>query len=57
MVRKCIDTHIRNIVVLTGGKLIVFKLCNYSKRYGVIFGIVSNYFIVYGTYFVISAFQ
>jgi hypothetical protein len=26
-----LDAHIRTIVVLTGGKLIVFKLCNYDK--------------------------
>jgi hypothetical protein len=31
-VRKHIDAHIRTIVVLTGGKLIVFKLCNYVKK-------------------------
>jgi hypothetical protein len=31
-VRKHIDAHIRTIVVLTGGKLIVFKLCNYGKK-------------------------
>jgi hypothetical protein len=30
-VRKCLDDHIRIIIVLTGGKLIVFKLCNYDK--------------------------
>jgi hypothetical protein len=26
-----LDAHIRTIVVLTGGKLTVFKLCNYGK--------------------------
>jgi hypothetical protein len=31
-VRKCLDAHIRTIVVLTGGKLIVFKFCNYGKK-------------------------
>jgi hypothetical protein len=30
-VRIRLDVHIRNIVVLTGGKLTVFKLCNYGK--------------------------
>jgi hypothetical protein len=30
-VRIHIDAHIRTIVVLIGGKLIVFKLCNYGK--------------------------
>jgi hypothetical protein len=54
MMRIHLDAHIRTIVVLTGGKLTVFKLCNYGKRYGVIFGIVLNYFIVYETYFVVG---
>jgi hypothetical protein len=43
-----------------GGKLIVFKLCNYKIMFAkvgrVIFGIVSAYFIVYETYFVIGEF-
>jgi hypothetical protein len=30
-VRKRLDAHIRTIVVLTSGKLTVFKLCNYGK--------------------------
>jgi hypothetical protein len=28
---KRLDAHVRTIVVLTGGKLTVFKLCNYDK--------------------------
>jgi hypothetical protein len=55
-VRKRLDVNIRAIVVLTSGKLTVFKLCNYDKRYGVIFGIVLNYFIIYETYFVVGEF-
>jgi hypothetical protein len=31
MVRIRLDTHIRTIVFLTGGKLTMFKLCNYGK--------------------------
>jgi hypothetical protein len=34
-----IYAHIRTIVVLTGGKLTVFKLCNYDKGNGVDFGL------------------
>jgi hypothetical protein len=34
----------------------VFKLCNYSKSNSVIFGIVSNYFVVYEIYFVVGEF-
>jgi hypothetical protein len=30
-VRKRLDAHIRTIVVLTGGKLTIFKLYNYDK--------------------------
>jgi hypothetical protein len=39
-----------------GGNLTVFKLCNYSKSNSVIFGIVSNYFVVYEIYFVVGEF-
>jgi hypothetical protein len=56
MVRKHLDTHIRTIVVLTSGKLAVFKLCNYGKNVWYDFVIVSNYFVVYGTYFVVDEF-
>jgi hypothetical protein len=55
-VRKQLYVHIKTIIVLTGGKLTFFKLCNYDKRYGVIFRIVSNYFLVYETYFVVGEF-
>jgi hypothetical protein len=40
-----------------GGKLIVFKLCNYGQGNGVAFGIVSNYFVVYEAYFIVGKFQ
>jgi hypothetical protein len=30
-VRVLLDSHIRTIVLLTGGKITVFKLCNYDK--------------------------
>jgi hypothetical protein len=56
MVRKHLNTHIRTIVVLTSGKLAVFKLCNYGKNVWYDFVIVSNYFVVYGTYFVVDEF-
>jgi hypothetical protein len=39
-----------------GGKLTVFKLCNYDKGNGMIFGIVSNYFVVYESHFVVGEF-
>jgi hypothetical protein len=39
-----------------GGKLTVFKLCNYDKGNGVIFGIILDYFIIYEAYFVIGEF-
>jgi hypothetical protein len=43
-----------------GGKLTMFKLCNYgivlAKVSCVTFGIVSAYFIVYEAYFVVSEF-
>jgi hypothetical protein len=43
-----------------GGKLIVFKLCNYgiapTKVSCVIFGIVLTYFIIYEAYFVVGEF-
>jgi hypothetical protein len=39
-----------------GGKLTMFKLCNYGKGNSVIFGIFSNYFIIYETYFVAGEF-
>jgi hypothetical protein len=57
MVRKHLDTYIRTIVVLIGDKLTMFKLYNYGKRYGLIFRIVLNYFVVYGTYFVGGEFE
>jgi hypothetical protein len=34
----------------------MFKLCNYGIVSRVIFDIVSNYFIIYDTYFVASEF-
>jgi hypothetical protein len=40
-----------------GGKLIVFHLCIYDQGNGVDFEIVSNYFVVYETYFVVGEFQ
>jgi hypothetical protein len=43
-----------------GGKLTVFKLCNYGIVLGkvsrAIFGIVSAYFFVYEAYFVVGEF-
>jgi hypothetical protein len=39
-----------------GGKLIMFKLCNYDKGSCMVFGIVSNYFVVYEAYFVVGEF-
>jgi hypothetical protein len=39
-----------------GGKIIVFKLCNYGKGNCVVFGIVLNYFVVDETYFVVGEF-
>jgi hypothetical protein len=39
-----------------GGKLTVFKLCNYGKGNGVDFDIVLNYFVVYEAYFVVGEF-
>jgi hypothetical protein len=54
------SAHIRTIVASLGGKLTVFKLCNYgimvTKVSHEIFGIVSAYFIVYEAYFVIAEF-
>jgi hypothetical protein len=42
-VRICLDAHIRTIVVLIGGKQIVFTFCNYrfvpAKVYQVILGL------------------
>jgi hypothetical protein len=35
----------------------MFKLCNYGQGNGVDFEIVSNYFVVYETYFIIGEFQ
>jgi hypothetical protein len=37
-----------------GDKLTLFKLCNYDKGNCVVFGLVSNYFVVYESYFVIG---
>jgi hypothetical protein len=34
----------------------VFNLCNYGKGNGVVFGIISNYFVVYEAYFVAGEF-
>jgi hypothetical protein len=39
-----------------GGKLTMFKFCNYDKGNGVIFGFVSHYFVVYEAYFVVGEF-
>jgi hypothetical protein len=43
-----------------GGKLTVFKFCNYgfvlAEVSRVIFGIVSAYFIIYKAYFVVGEF-
>jgi hypothetical protein len=36
-----------------GGKLTMFKWFNYGKGNGVIFRIISNYFVIYEAYFVI----
>jgi hypothetical protein len=41
---------------LLGGKLTLFKLCNYDKGNAVIFRIVLNYFLVYEAYFVVRKF-
>jgi hypothetical protein len=38
------------------GKLTIFKLCNYGKGNGVIFEIVSNYFVIYEAYFIVGEF-
>jgi hypothetical protein len=46
----------QNYSSFLGGKLTLFKLCNYSKGNGVIFWIVSNYFVVYEAYFVVGEF-
>jgi hypothetical protein len=40
-----------------GGKLTVFKLCNYAKGNDVIFLIVLNYFVVYKAYFLVGEFE
>jgi hypothetical protein len=34
----------------------MFKLCNYGKGNGVVFGIVLNCFVVYEAYFVVDEF-
>jgi hypothetical protein len=39
-----------------GGKLTIFKLCNYDKGNGEVFGIILNYFIVYDAYFIVDEF-
>jgi hypothetical protein len=39
-----------------GGNITVFKLCNYDKGNSLIFGIVSNYFVVYEAYFIVGEF-
>jgi hypothetical protein len=39
-----------------GDKLTLFKLCNYDKGNGVVFGIVLNYFVVYEAYFIVGEF-
>jgi hypothetical protein len=50
----------KDYIILLGGKLTIFKLCNYgimlTKVSRVILGIVSPYFIVYGSYFVVGEF-
>jgi hypothetical protein len=53
-VRNVLNPH-KDYCSFSCGKLIVFKLCNYAKGNGVIFGIVSNYF-VYEAYFVVCEF-
>jgi hypothetical protein len=56
-VRIRLDVDIRTIVVLTGGKLAnSVSIMQLRQMYGVIFGIVLNYFIVYETYFVVGGF-
>jgi hypothetical protein len=54
-VRKMFYPH-KDYSSFLGGKLTVFKLCNYDKGNGVIFGIVSNYFVVYESHFVVGEF-
>jgi hypothetical protein len=55
MVRNVFYPH-KDYNSFLGGNLTVFKLCNYNKGNGVIFGIVLNYFVVYEAYFVIGEF-
>jgi hypothetical protein len=58
-VRNVFCPH-RNYNSVLGGKLTVFKLCNYeimlAKVSRAIFGIVSAYFIVYEAYFFVDKF-
>jgi hypothetical protein len=56
MVRNVFCPH-KDYSSFLSGKLIVFNLCNYGKGNGVDFGIVSNYFVVYEVYFVVSEFS
>jgi hypothetical protein len=56
-VRIRLDVDIRTIIVLTGGKLAnSVSIMQLRQMYGVIFGIILNYFIVYETYFVVGGF-
>jgi hypothetical protein len=55
MVRNMFCPH-KDYSSILGGKLTVFKLCNYGKGNGVIFRIVLNHFVVYKAYFVVDEF-
>jgi hypothetical protein len=59
MVRNVFYPH-KDYNSFLGGKLTVFKLCNYRIVLGnvsrVIFDIVSAYFVVYEAYFVVGEF-
>jgi hypothetical protein len=55
MVRNVFCPH-KYYTSFLGGKLTMFKLCNYGNGNGVIFGIILNYFIVYEAYFVVGEF-
>jgi hypothetical protein len=59
MVMNMLFPH-KDYSTFLGGKLTVFKFCNYgfvlAEVSRVIFGIVSAYFIVYKAYFVVGEF-
>jgi hypothetical protein len=59
MVRNMFCSH-KDYSSFLGGKLIVFKFCNYvfvlAKVNHVLFGIVWDYFITYEVYFVVGEF-